>query len=94
MRYGAYSHEVIDRLKWMEMSISSSFQSHIKISRRDRFKTMTAQALQMGDEGHNRNKAGTSLLIRELAPYLVYTEFSNEDKWEVLKFIHSNDHFS
>ena len=29
-----------------------------------------AQALHMGDEGHNRNRAGTSLLFRELAPHL------------------------
>ena len=31
---------------------------------------MTAQALQMGDEGHNRNRAGTSLPVRALAPDL------------------------
>jgi hypothetical protein len=47
----------------------------------------------MGDEGHNRNKAGTSLFIREVAPYIVLTEYSNEEKSEVLKFMHSNDHF-
>ena len=34
-------------------------------------KGVIAQALQMGDEGHNRNRAGTSLIIRELAPILV-----------------------
>ena len=27
---------------------------------------LIAQALQMGDEGHNRNRAGTSLLLRAL----------------------------
>lgn len=93
LRYGAYSHEVIDRLKWMEMVLAPVFKATLKLAGEIDLKPMTAQALQMGDEGHNRNKAGTSLLIRELAPYLVYTEFSNEDKWEVLKFIHSNDHF-
>jgi hypothetical protein len=34
-------------------------------------KNLIAQALLMGDEGHNRNKAGTSLFIRELAPSIV-----------------------
>ena len=34
-------------------------------------KHLMAQALQMGDEGHNRNRAGTSLLFRELAPAIV-----------------------
>jgi hypothetical protein len=32
-------------------------------------------------------------LIRELAPYIVQTNFSKEDIVEVLKFMHSNDHF-
>ncbi|MCF6465448.1 DUF1116 domain-containing protein [Clostridium sp. Cult2] len=93
LRYGAYSQEVIDRLKWMEMVLAPVLKATLKLSGEIDLKPMIAQALQMGDEGHNRNKAGTSLLIRELAPYLAYTEFSNEDKWEVLKFIHSNDHF-
>ena len=30
-----------------------------------------AQMLQMGDEGHNRNRAGTLMLLRELLPALV-----------------------
>ena len=34
-------------------------------------RSLIAQALQMGDEGHNRNRAATSLLIRALAPHLV-----------------------
>jgi hypothetical protein len=36
---------------------------------------LIAQALHMGDEGHNRNRAGTSLVIRELAPHLVESGF-------------------
>lgn len=40
----------------------------------------------MGDEGHNRNRAGTSLLIRELAPAIIRTKFSDEEKVEVLNF--------
>ena len=33
--------------------------------------SLIAQALQMGDELHNRNRAATSLLLRELAPGVV-----------------------
>ena len=56
-------------------------------------KNMIAQALQMGDEVHNRNKAATSMLIRELAPAITKTSFSQEEKARVLEFMHSNDHF-
>lgn len=93
LRYGAYGEEVITRLKWMEEVLAPVLTEALKLSGEIDLKTMIAQVIQMGDEGHNRNKAGTSLLIRELAPYIVNTSFSNEDKSEVLKFMHSNDHF-
>lgn len=93
LRFGAYGEEVITRLKWMEEVLAPVLKATLELSGEIDLKTMIAQVVQMGDEGHNRNKAGTSLLIRELAPYIVQTDFSNEVKAEVLKFMHSNDHF-
>jgi len=93
LRYGAYSDEVIKRLKWMENLLAPLLKQALKLHGPIDLKTMIAQALQMGDEGHNRNRAGTSLLIRELAPYIIQTKFSEKEKIEVLKFISSNDHF-
>ena len=54
---------------------------------------LVAQALQMGDEGHNRNRAGTSLLFRALAPALVRTGKDAEIVARALEFIDRNDHF-
>lgn len=93
LRYGAYSDEVIKRLKWMENLLAPLLKQALKLHSPIDLKTMITQALQMGDEGHNRNRAGTSLLIRELAPYIIQTKFFEEEKIEVLKFIDSNDHF-
>lgn len=93
LRYGAYNEEVITRLKWMEEVLGPVLKETIELMGEIDLKTIIAQVLQMGDEGHNRNKAGTSLLIREVAPYLIRTNFPIDDKVEVLKFIHSNDHF-
>lgn len=93
LRYGAYSNEVIKRLKWMENLLAPLLKQALKLHGQIDLKTMITQALQMGDEGHNRNRAGTSLLIRELAPYIIQTKFSEEEKIKVLKFIDSNDHF-
>jgi len=92
LRYGAYSDEVIKRLKWMENLLAPLLKQVLKLHGPLDLKTMIAQVLQMGDEGHNRNRAGTSLLIRELAPYIIQTKFSEKEKIEVLKFINSNDH--
>ena len=93
LRYGAYSDEVIKRLKWIENLLAPLLKQALKLHGPIDLKTMITQALQMGDEGHNRNRAGTSLLIRELAPYIIQTKFSEKEKIEVLKFIDNNDHF-
>ena len=55
-------------------------------------KVMIAQALQMGDEGHNRNKAGTSLFIREILSDVYKTHFPLEQQQEAIAFINGNDH--
>jgi len=93
LRYGAYSEEVIVRLKWIENVLAPILKAAIPLAPEINLKNMIAQALQMGDEVHNRNKAATSLLIRELAPAIVKTDFPIEDKAKVLEFMHSKDHF-
>lgn len=93
LRYGAYSADVIERLRWMEKTLAPVLKDALALSGPIDLKTMIAQVIQMGDEGHNRNKAGTSLLIRELAAHIVLTGHSDKDKADVLRFMHSNDHF-
>ncbi len=93
LRYGAFSAEVIERLRWMERTLAPALSEAIKIKGRINLKTLIAQALQMGDECHNRNKAGTSLFIREIAPALVKAGLASEVLSSVLEFINSNDHF-
>ena len=93
LRYGAYSEEVIERLQWMEKVLAPVLKKALELMGPIDLKTLIAQVVQMGDEGHNRNKAGTSLLIREMAPYIVQSGFGTQDQVDVLKFMHSNDHF-
>ncbi len=93
LRYGAYSQEVIDRLKWMEEVLYPVLKEALEIKGEINLKNIIAQALQMGDECHNRNRAATSLFFREIAPAIIETSFSDKDKKKVLEFIDSNDHF-
>ncbi|MEW5693065.1 MAG: DUF1116 domain-containing protein [Candidatus Hydrogenedentota bacterium] len=93
LRYGAYQDEVLDRLKWIEEALAPVLAEAIKLHGEINLKTIIAQALQMGDELHNRNRAATSLLIRELAPCILETKFQAKDKKKVLEFMNSNDHF-
>ncbi len=93
LRYGAYAPEVLERLRWMQDVLGPALGRAIRqLGGVDARATM-AQALQMGDECHNRNKAATSLFMRQVAPALVETGGSNAETASVLRFIAGNDHF-
>jgi hypothetical protein len=93
LRYGAYAPEVLERLGFMARVLAPALQAALEARGPLDLKALLAQAMQMGDEGHNRNRAGTSLLFRELAPALVRTGRDPETSARVLEFIHRNDHF-
>lgn len=68
LRYGAYSKEVIDRLHWMEEVMAPVLNEAIEAGGGIDIRALIAEALHMGDEGHNRNKAGSILFLKALAP--------------------------
>ncbi len=92
LRYGAFSPEVITRLKWMETVMYPVLDKAIRSLGMIDLKSLIAQALHMGDEVHNRNRAGTSLFFRQLAPAIFRTCTNAEDGAKVLEFINGNDH--
>ena len=93
LRYGAYAPEVIAKLKWMETVLYPTLKKAVaKLGKVD-LKNIIAQALHMGDEVHNRNRAGTSLLYRVLAPAVARTAPDGETAAKTLEFINGNDHF-
>ena len=97
LRFGAYGDDIIKHLKWMRDELYPLLKAALEIKGEKGeidLKILIAQALQMGDECHNRNKALTSLFYREIAPAIVKTDFSIEEKVRVLEFINSNDHFT
>jgi hypothetical protein len=70
LRYGAYSKEVLDRLRWMEEVMAPVLSDAIEASGGIDIRALLAEALHMGDEGHNRNKAGSILYTAKLAPFI------------------------
>jgi len=93
LRYGAYAPEVLERLEFMGEVLGPALAEALQAAGPIDLKMLMAQALQMGDEGHNRNRAGTSLLFRRLAPALVRLGRDPGQLARVLEFIDSNDHF-
>ncbi len=93
LRFGAYSQEVIERLKWMENVLYPVLSKAIDELGDINLKNVMSQALHMGDELHNRNRAATSLFFRIIAPSILHVSRSVAEGEELLKFIDSNDHF-
>lgn len=97
MRMGAYDQEVIERLKWMRYTLYPNLHAGVRRAYEVQggidIKNIMAQALHMGDEMHNRNKAGTSLFLRAIVPFMIEAVPNCRDLAEVVRFIDKNDHF-
>ncbi len=98
LRYGAFGAEVVERLRWMSSVLGPLLQQAVR--RRSAsdagpvdVRSIVAQMLQMGDEGHNRNRAGTMMLVRELVPELLELGADPQQVAQVVRFCNGNDHF-
>jgi len=90
LRYGAYSEEVLSRLRWMEDVMAPVLADAIKASGGIDIRALLAEALHMGDEGHNRNKAGSLLFTKILAPLVAQVAPSGSVAAEVLRSLGNN----
>ncbi|GAB3770163.1 hypothetical protein FB382_000709 [Nocardioides ginsengisegetis] len=93
LRYGAYSPEVLTRLRWMREVLGPLLQRAVRGTGPVDVTGILTQMLQMGDEAHNRNRAGTLMLLRDLAPAMVSSGMDSADVAESLRFVGGNDHF-
>lgn len=93
LRFGAFSSEVLDRLRWIENVYMPALQKALEVSGPVDLRTLIAQALHMGDECHNRNKAATSLFLRDMMPAFLEAEMSEGMRKQALAFIQKNEHY-
>lgn len=93
LRFGANSQEVLARLNYIRDSFFPILRKVIELSGGMDLKNLTAQGLSMGDECHNRNKATTALLLRDLLPFFMEADFPQPDKNRALLFIRDNEHY-
>jgi Protein of unknown function (DUF1116) len=56
-------------------------------------RALIGQAVQMGDECHNRNRAASALLLKALAPHLAEAGLAPSALARVLEFVGGNEHF-
>jgi hypothetical protein len=90
LRYGAFSDEVLDRLRWMEEVMAPVLADAIEASGGIDIRALLAEALHMGDEGHNRNKAGSIIFATKLAPFIARAAPGPEIAAEILRALGEN----
>jgi hypothetical protein len=90
LRYGAYSEEVLKRLRWMNDTLGPVLAEALEASKGIDLRALIAEALHMGDEGHNRNKAGSLLYLKQIAPFIAKAVKDEAVESEVLQFIGDN----
>lgn len=91
LRYGAYSPDVLARLRWLNEVLGPILQEALALSGEGLdMRALLAESLQMGDEGHNRNRAGSFLFTAKLAPFIARTSADKETIAEVLRNLADN----
>ena len=93
MRFGANDDSVIDRLRWLEREFGPALGAAVRAAGGVALKPIMAQALQMGDEMHQRNVAASSLFARQVAPRLARLDLPREALGRCLDFLTGNDQF-
>jgi hypothetical protein len=89
LRYGAYAPEVLEKLGWMNTVMAPVLADALAASSELDLRALLAEALHMGDEGHNRNKAGSLLFLKLLSPHVARVA-SPDVAEEVLRFLGDN----
>lgn len=90
LRYGAYQQDVQDRLRWMHEVMAPVLGKAIEASGGIDVRTILAEALHMGDEGHNRNKAASILYTKQLAPHVARVAPDGETAAGILQALGDN----
>jgi hypothetical protein len=84
---------VVARLHWMSRVLGPLLQHAVRAGGPVDVRAVISQMVQMGDEGHNRNRAGTLMFLREVLPAVIDSGFPTTDVAEAVRFVSGNDHF-
>jgi hypothetical protein len=90
LRMGAYSEEVIDKLRWMESVLGPTIKAALEAMDGIDVRAMLTKALHMGDDGHNRLDAASVLWTSQLAPFIAKTAKDSQTAYETIKFLGEN----
>jgi hypothetical protein len=90
LRMGAYSEEVLARIRWMNDVLGPTLDKALKACGGVDIRSTLAEALQMGDDGHNRLKSASLLFLKMLDPYIAKLANTTSDASDILKALGDN----
>jgi hypothetical protein len=95
LRYGGLGPDVLERLDWMRRVLGPAIGAALRgMPDGVDLRALIGQALHMGDECHNRNRAASALLIKTLAgPIAALDSLDAVERRRVLDFASGNEHF-
>ena len=93
LRFGAYSEEVVTRLRWMRDILGPTLGRAIRQLGGISINPLIAKAIAMGDEFHQRNIAASLAFLKEVAPTIVSMDMEEKDRYDVIKFLSDTDQF-
>ena len=94
LRFGAYSSEVIERLRWMRDVLAPTLSKALALKPEGiNLSVLIAKAITMGDEFHQRNIAATLCFLKEITPLITVLDIDTGEKEQVIRFLADTDQF-
>ncbi len=91
--FGVFQRETLERLRWIKDVLAPVMKQVIRNTGGVPVWPILAQAIQMGDECHNRHAAATNLFLKGIVEQLFTGDFGEEAARAVYRFIAGNSHF-
>ncbi|MFT4247863.1 MAG: DUF1116 domain-containing protein [Pseudomonas sp.] len=89
-----YRDAAIAQWRWLATTLGPALGQAIRARGGLDVRRLCARALQMGDECHNRNSAGSALLLMEIAPWLLRLELPTAVIEDCLRYLCEAEQFA
>lgn len=93
LRYGSTAPQTLERMRWLDTGFATLLGAAIRHIGPIEIFPFIEQALQMGDDGHSRQKAASALFLAFVAPALATVATSGGEAARALAFLADNDFF-
>jgi hypothetical protein len=93
LTFGAYDDAVVDRVRWQWGEMAPAMDRGLQAGGPIELRSLIAEALQRGDELHNRNKAATSMFAEEIAIRMLKAGVPGATVLRTLETLHADFQF-